>query len=60
MSIALTANALDGLKDKATRMRIHSVRSTTEAGSGHPTTCASAAEIMTALFFDAMRYDPRD
>ncbi|MYC66183.1 MAG: transketolase [Acidobacteriia bacterium] len=60
MSIALAANALDGLKDKATRMRIHSVRSTTEAGSGHPTTCASAAEIMTALFFDAMRYDPRD
>ena len=41
-------------------MRIHSVRSTTEAGSGHPTTCASAAEIMTALFFDAMRYDPQD
>lgn len=60
MSIALAANVLDGLKDKATRMRIHSVRSTTEAGSGHPTTCASAAEIMTALFFDAMRYDPRD
>ncbi|MXY67433.1 MAG: transketolase [Acidobacteriia bacterium] len=60
MSIALATNTLDGLKDKATRMRIHSVRATTEAGSGHPTTCASAAEIMTALFFDAMRFDPRD
>ncbi len=41
-------------------MRIHSVKSTSKAGSGHPTTCASAAEIMAALFFDAMRYDPRD
>ena len=60
MSTALATNTLDGLRDKATMMRIHSVRSTTEAGSGHPTTCASAAEIMTALFFDAMRYDPQD
>lgn len=58
MSIALDQSTLAGLKDKATRMRIHSVRSTTAAGSGHPTTCCSAAEIMTALFFDAMRYDP--
>ena len=41
-------------------MRIHSVRSTTAAGSGHPTTCTSAAEIMAAHFFHAMRYDPRD
>ena len=60
MSTALATNTLDGLRDKATMMRIHSVRSTTEAGSGHPTTCASAAEVMTALFFDAMRYDPQD
>jgi len=41
-------------------MRIHSVRSTSAAGSGHPTTCASAAEIMSALFFKSMRYDPKD
>ena len=41
-------------------MRIHSVRSTTAAGSGHPTTCTSAAEIMAAHFFHAMRYDPHD
>ena len=60
MPAALSTNTINGLRDKATKMRIHSVRSTTEAGSGHPTTCASAAEIMTALFFDAMRYDPQD
>jgi transketolase len=44
----------------ATRLRIDSVRATTEAGSGHPSTCCSAAEIMAALFFAEMRYDPLD
>src|SRR5688572_26042051 len=44
----------------ATRLRIDSVRSTSEAGSGHPSTCCSAAEIMAALFFGEMRYDPRN
>lgn len=51
---------LQMLQDKANRLRIDSVRSTTEAGSGHPTSCASAAEIMSALFYSVMRYDPRD
>jgi transketolase len=36
------------------------VRSTSEAGSGHPTSCLSAAEIMSTLFFAEMCYDPRD
>jgi transketolase len=44
----------------ATRLRIDSVRATTEAGSGHPSTCCSAAEIVSALFFAEMRYDARD
>jgi transketolase len=44
----------------ATRLRIDSVRSTSEAGSGHPSTCCSAAEIVAALFFAEMRYDPRN
>src|SRR5579871_5434484 len=48
------------LEDKATRVRIDSVRATTEAGSGHPTSCASAAEIVSALFYGVMRFDPRD
>ena len=48
------------LQDKAARLRIDSVRATTEAGSGHPTSCASAAEIMSVLFFSVMRLDPRD
>ncbi len=48
------------LHNLATQLRIDSVLSTTEAGSGHPTTCLSAAEIVAALFFDEMRYDPHD
>ena len=48
------------LRDKAARLRIDSVLSTTEAGSGHPTSCASAAEIVSVLFYSVMRYDPHD
>ena len=48
------------LKQKATNLRIHSITSTSEAGSGHPTTCLSAADIVSALFFHAMRYDTND
>lgn len=48
------------LERKATNLRIHSILSTSEAGSGHPTTCLSAADIVSALFFHAMRYDCED
>lgn len=48
------------LENKATRLRIHSIRATTAAGSGHPTSSASAAEIVSALFFSVMRYDPQN
>src|SRR5688572_32843530 len=55
-----TASRVPALMNIATRLRIDSVRATTEAGSGHPSTCCSAAEIMAAMFFAEMRYDPRD
>jgi transketolase len=55
-----TSAALPALKNIATRLRIDSIRATSEAGSGHPTTCCSAAEIVAALFFAEMRYDPKD
>src|SRR3954470_20586621 len=48
------------LKNIATRLRIDSVRATTEAGSGHPTSCMSMAELTAALFFAEMRFDPKD
>ena len=58
MSIDLSL--LPALRNVATRLRIESVRATSRAGSGHPTSCCSAAEIMAALFFGQMRFDPRD
>src|SRR5256885_14404275 len=48
------------LKNVATRLRIDSIRSTSEAGSGHPTSCCSMADVMAALFFAEMRFDPKD
>jgi len=43
------------LQMMANRLRVESIRATTAAGSGHPTTCLSAAEIVAALFFREMR-----
>uniref|UniRef100_A0A8B9TUY4 Transketolase n=1 Tax=Anas platyrhynchos TaxID=8839 RepID=A0A8B9TUY4_ANAPL len=54
---------LQALKDTANRLRISSIKATTAAGSGHPTSCCSAAEIMSVLFFHTMKYkvqDPRN
>ena len=54
------APTISSLQQIATRLRIASVRATSEAGSGHPSSCCSAAEIVAALFFAAMRFDPKD
>jgi transketolase len=43
----------------ANQLRIHSITATTAAGSGHPSSCCSAADIVAALFFGHMRYDPK-
>lgn len=44
----------------ARRLRAHIIRSTTKAGSGHPSTSLSMVEILTVLYFGGvLRYDPR-
>jgi len=48
------------LKEMAQKLRRHSLTSTSEAGSGHPTTCMSCAEIMSVLYFHEMRFDPKN
>src|SRR4051812_30119533 len=48
------------LTNTATQLRIDSLVSTSEAGSGHPTSCCSAADLLAALFFAEMRFDPKD
>jgi transketolase len=44
----------------AQKLRRHSLESTTAAGSGHPTSCMSSADVVSTLFFHEMRFDPRD
>ena len=56
----MTDSSLPALRNIATQLRIDSIRATTEAGSGHPTTCMSAAEVVATLFFGEMRYHPKD
>ena len=54
------ASLIPALKNIATRLRIDSVKSTSESGTGHPTSCMSMAELTAALFFAEMRFDPKD
>jgi len=51
---------ITAIQNKAAHLRIESVRATTEAGSGHPSSCCSAADIVATLFFSVMRYDPKN
>ena len=48
------------LKGIANQLRIHSISATTAAGSGHPTSCCSAADLVATLFFGHLRYDPKN
>ena len=64
------------LERLANLLRIDAIESTQEANSGfdqcsrisltssvfdrHPTSCASMAEITSVLFYNVMRYDPKD
>jgi len=60
MAVRMTEDTLlTVLQNKATQLRIDSVRATSEAGSGHPSSCTSAADIVATLFFSIMRYDPK-
>lgn len=51
---------LSALSDIANKLRIHSVRCTSQGNSGHPTSGASAAEILSVLFFNVMRYSVKE
>lgn len=53
-----SAADISNLEAVATRLRRTVIDMTTEAGSGHPTSCLSCADIVAALFFSEMRWDP--
>lgn len=47
----------DTIKEFAAKLRYDSMISTSEAGSGHPTSCMSAAELVATLFATKIRLD---
>ncbi len=48
---------VEALKAMGQLLRRHAVETTTLAGSGHPTTCLSASDIVATLFFTTLRFD---
>lgn len=55
----MVRNVSSDLETTTKRIRRYIVDSTTDAGSGHPSSSLSAVEIATVLFFgDVLRYDP--
>ncbi|RLG69478.1 MAG: transketolase [Methanobacteriota archaeon] len=56
----LNAKEIEELKAKAVLVRKWVIRTTCEAGSGHPGGSLSATDILVALYFGGvMRYDPK-
>ncbi|MGH2425152.1 MAG: transketolase, partial [bacterium] len=48
---------LDQWRELAQQLRVDSIRATTEAGSGHPTSSMSAADLMAVVLAGHLRYD---
>lgn len=52
--------SIDGLCAKALEIRREIIRMLGEAGSGHPGGSLSATDLLTALYFNVMNYDPKN
>jgi len=50
-------SSLNAVADLAAQLRVDSVRSSTSAGSGHPTSSMSAADLLAVLMTRYLRYD---
>jgi len=51
---------ITALKARANRLRQDVIEMTAEAGSGHPGGSLSSADIMSCLYFDVLRHNPKD
>ena len=49
-SIGASAATIANIAEKAKLLSILSMMATTAAGSGHPTSCMSAAQLMAGIF----------
>jgi len=54
---AATTTRLDLYRQLARQLRADSIRSSSAAGSGHPTSSLSAADLMAVLLAGHFRYD---
>jgi transketolase len=54
---AMTVQTLDDIRELAQQLRVDSIRCSTAAGSGHPTSSMSAADLMAVLLARYFRYD---
>ena len=52
-----SGTGLDEVADLAAQLRVDSVRAATSAGSGHPTSSMSAADLLAVLITRYLRYD---
>lgn len=53
----LEAGEADAIRELAAQLRVDSIRCSTNAGSGHPTSSLSAADLMAVLLTKHLRYD---
>jgi transketolase len=56
-SVITGKSSLDDVAELAQQLRVDGIRASTEAGSGHPTSSMSAADIMAVLLVRHLRYD---
>lgn len=59
LPLTTPAQHVQSLAMMANRLRRHALICTNEAGSGHPTSAMSCAELVAALFFHCLRFDFR-
>jgi transketolase len=57
ISEPMTEVSLDEVAELAAQLRVDSVRASTSAGSGHPTSSMSAADLLAVLVTRHLRYD---
>src|SRR6266446_3336187 len=60
MTTAQTESKVQQWTNLAQQLRVDSIRSSTAAGSGHPTSSMSAADLMAVLMISYLHYDFED
>ncbi len=53
----MSVQTLDEVRELAAQLRVDSIRCSTAAGSGHPMSSMSAADLMAVLMTRHLRYD---